>query len=189
VGEPSDRPDPAQALFDEMMQLGVEVGHLNPNNLPQADAIVSKTRTRLDELQALVRDEGEELVHKAWTYALTSEDAAWWRDSRKGVKLLASFFVRRHFRGFADAAQEAELAETHARDQGKPWLEPCETPPWPTRNQDEAEDFLSAKSWEVDQMRSLIRSAGAGWPEFKLWLAPRVSDPDQVITTLREAAA
>jgi hypothetical protein len=51
-----------------------------------------------------------------------------------------------------------------------------------------AADWCRLNRKDLDRIREAIREAKAGWAELRVWLVPRVTDPDEVIRHLQAEA-
>ena len=97
-----------------------------------------------------------------------------------GVPLVGHF--KRVWRDYLPGARSAP------QPRPRPWLTPYTSSPAPMWAIEDARQWLSRNSSEVDLIWEAIRKDGGGEAELRSWLDPRVALPDDVLTALREVA-
>lgn len=97
-----------------------------------------KTWERL--IKPAVRKHGKEAVLRGWTYMCRSKDTLWWRQHRKGTKLLSSFLKD---------DQKKTLTSMIAESEG--WDETTEEVPKPAKKQEEESPELKKRLAEIDR--------------------------------------
>jgi len=177
----------AQAVWDEWRKLGTGRGIT-----PTADA-TNKVRDRMHRDGATV-----EQIITVLRWAAQSDDLypqrlrgeATWPDGRTQKYLgIETLLKQDGWEGRLQSALAwaAEQAPQQAAAE-KPWEAPWRFQVGSTTSPQMAADWCRLNKRDLDRIREAIREAKAGWAELRVWLVPRVTDPDEVIRHLQAEA-